>query len=50
MVSGTIVTGTALLAATASAYKRGLAYNDGIDISGFKSSFIAKSEIEWVYN
>lgn len=50
MVSQSLLAATAVLATTAAAYKRGLAYNDGIDISGFADNFVARTEITWTYN
>lgn len=50
MALRTVLVAAAAFSATASAYKRGLAFNDGIDISGFHDTFIALSEISWTYN
>lgn len=46
----TILAAAAAISVTVVADKRGLAFNDGINISGFHDSFIAASAIKWTYN
>lgn len=50
MVSKSLVAAASVFATTASAYKRGLCFNDGFDLSGFGPNFFAKGEITWTYN
>ncbi|KAJ4154793.1 hypothetical protein LMH87_000069 [Akanthomyces muscarius] len=46
MVSQSLLTAT-VLATTTAAYKYGLAYSDGIEISGFTDDYVARTEITW---